>query len=258
MKVDLDVKVEINFKEQAERIKKSIEEDLKKAVKALGSGGLKKAEELAQTKLTGKLSDMYKNNLKIENPSDNIVIIELKEEAFWIEKGRKSGFMEELLNSKAKTAKDGSKYRVIPMKDSSSSSSPSKTSGENLVGELKSFLRSQGIRSSKNKQLDLDENGSPRIGKMNSFDIKNMRDKKGLPNDIKSVSVFQNKNPKTGKVERSVVAFRVISDKHRSSGKWVHPGTPPARILEDTFKWIEQEWQSQIFPALKAKYEQKE
>lgn len=257
MKIDIDVKVEGSLKDEAEKIKKNIEEDLKKAIKALGASAYKHAEDLAQTKIKGKLSDIYKSNLKIENPSENVVIIELKEEALWIEKGRKSGFMEELLNSKSKVSKDGNRYRVIPIKNSSNAGS-TKSVGEDLVGDLKTFLKSQGIRTSKTKQLETDEKGSPRIGKINSFDLKKMRDKKGLSEDIKSVSVFQNKNQKTGKVERSIVAFRVISDKHKTSGKWVHPGTPPARILEDTFKWIEQQWQTQIFPALKEKYETKE
>lgn len=260
MKLNIDIKIEGDLKQDAERIKKNIENDLKQAVKALGSSGFKHAEDLAQSKLSGKLSDIYKSNLKIEQPSDNIVIIELKEEAFWIEQGRKSGFMEELLKSKSgspvKTSKDGHKYRVIPIENASGGKKV-QSAGEDLVGDLKNFLKSQGVRTSKTKGLELDESGSPRIGRMHSFDIKKIRDKKQLSNDIKAVSVFQNKNPGTGKVERNVVAFRVISEKHRESGKWNHPGTPPARILEETFKWIEQQWQTQIFPAIKAKYESK-
>jgi hypothetical protein len=261
MKLDIgiDIKFEDNLKQNIDAIKKNIEEDLKQAIKTLGSSGLKKAQDLAEEKLHGKLSNVYKSNLKIEQVSDNTVIIELKEEAFWIEKGRKPGFMEDLLNAKsgspAKTSKDGHKYRVIPMK-STGGSQPSPSTGEDLVGQLKNFLKTQGIRTSQTKGLELDASGSPRTGKMHTFDIKNMRDK-GFPKDLKNISVFQNKNPNTGKVERSVVAFRVISDKNKESGKWNHPGTPPARILEETFKYIEQQWQTQIFPAIKAKYENK-
>jgi hypothetical protein len=251
----VDVQIEGNLEQDGNRIKNNIREDLHLAVKAMGSSTLKKAEELAQQHLSPKLASMYRTALKIEQLSEDVVIIELDQKALWIEKGRKAGFMEDLLKSGTKKAKDGSKYRVIPIGESKTSpQSPSV--GENLVPEIKSFLQKKGIRTGAG-DLELDSRGSPRLGKINTFNIKDLKDKKQISDNISRISVFQNKNPKTGKVEKSITAFRVISEKHKGTGKWVHPGTPPAEILEKAFKWSEQLWQTELFLAIKAKYEGK-
>ena len=76
-----------------------------------------------------------------------------------------------------------------------------------------------------------------------------------MQGDVKKFKVYV-KNPKTGKIEQNVTAFKIISEKHRSSGKWVHPGIPPTRILEKILKYSEQLWITEIFPAIKRKYEE--
>jgi hypothetical protein len=251
----IDIEIEGNLEQDIDKIKNSIREDLRLTVKAMGSSTLKKAEELAQQHLSPKLATMYKAALKIEQLSEDTVIIELDEKAIWIEKGRKAGFMEDLLKSGTKKAKDGSKYRIIPVGESKRSSQPASV-GENLVPEIKTFLQKKGIRTGKNN-LELDDNGSPRLGKISTFNIKDLKDKKQFSDNISRISVFQNKNPKTGGVEKSITAFRVISEKHRGTGKWVHPGTPPVNILEKAFKWSEQLWETELFPAMKLRYEGK-
>jgi len=250
----VDIQIEGNLQQDIDKVKNSITEDLRLAVKAMGSSTLKKAEDLAQQHLSPKLATMYKAALKIEQLSEDTVIIELDEKAVWIEKGRKAGFMEDLLKSGTKKAKDGSKYRIIPVGMSKGSSSQAPSVGENLMPEIKTFLQKKGIRTGKNN-LELDSNGSPRVGKISTFNIKDLKDKKHFSDNISRISVFQNKNPKTGKVEKSITAFRVISEKHKGTGKWVHPGTPPANILEKAFKWSEQLWETELFPAMKMKYE---
>ncbi len=250
----IDVQVQGSIEEDVSAIKNNITEDLRLAVKTMGSGALKKAEELAEQHFPPKLASMYKTALKIEQVSEDMVIIELDQKALWMEKGRKSGFMEDLLKN-GKKAKDGSRYKVIPLKESKGSAQ-TPSAGENLVPEIKSFLQKKGVRTGKNN-LELDNKGSPRIGKIHSFDIKDLRDKKQISDNISRVSVFQGKNPKTGKIEKSITAFRVISEKHKGTGKWIHPGTPPTNILEKALKWSEQLWQNELFPAIKAKYEGK-
>jgi hypothetical protein len=250
----VDIQIEGNLEQDFNKIKNNITEDLRLVVKTMGSSTLKKAEELAQQHLSPKLASMYKTALKIEQISEDTVIIELDQKALWIEKGRKAGFMEDLLKS-GKKAKDGSKYRIIPMKDSGKSAQSPSVS-ENLVPEIKSFLQQKGIRTGKNS-LELDEKGSPRVGKIHTFNIKDLKDKKQISDNISRISVFQNKNPKTGKIEKSITAFRVISEKHKGTGKWVHPGTPPADILQKALKWSEQLWQNELFLAIKTKYEGK-
>jgi hypothetical protein len=258
MSLKFNIKSSEVLKNVKEKVKKKLEEDLKTVVKALGKGARQKAEQLAQQKLPGSLNEIYQDNLYMEEISENMVAVGIRQPASWIENGRKGGFMEELLKN-AKTSKDGNRYKVIPMKQKTSSSAPKgMASGDTLVGELKTFLRSQGVPHSKNRSLALDKNGSPRIGRIHSFDIQGMRGKKKsaqkLSPNLQNISVFQNVNAKTGKVERNVMSFRVISDKSKSQGKWNHPGRPGEKILQETYQWIQENWRQKVLPELRKKY----
>ena len=264
MSYDFNIKSSEVLKNATEKIKKRLEKDLQKVVKTLGKGGANHAKTLAKSRLSGNLSDMYASNVYMEQISDNMVVIGLNPEAAWIENGTKGGFMDYLLKGpKAKTAKDGSKYNIIPFKHETGKKTKGATSsGSDLVSELKGFLRSKGVAHSRTRALALDSNGSPRIGKIHSFDIKDMRGKgkksvNKLSRNLQGVSVFQNMNEKTGKVERNIMTFRVISSKHEGSGKWMRKGKKGERILAETHKWIQDTWQNELLPALKNKYESK-
>jgi len=256
----LNIKSSDIVKELEEKIKKKLEKDMENVVKTLGKSALKHAEDLAQKQLPNSLSKIYKDNLYMEQISDTIVEVGIRSEALWIEEGRKGGFMDELLKgSNVKTSKEGHKYRVIPFEHSTEIKEEMSTDKKEEIQNLKNFLRSEGIRYSKSKALELDEKGNPRIGKIHSFDIKKMRDSnkqsvKNLTPNLQGLSVYQRENPKTGKVERSIMTFRVISEKHKGS-KWEHPGREGEKILDDTFKYVEELWEREFLPELKRKYE---
>lgn len=262
MSLIINIKSSDVLKEAKEKIKAKLEEDLKKAIQTLSSGAAKQAEKLAKEKLPKSLSSMYTENIYVEQLSENMMVVGLREKALWIEEGRKGGFMEELLTKKSgsdvKTDKDGNKYRVIPFEHSATGKDMSSTGGEDLVKELKTFLRKKGVNYSKTRGLELDDKGSPRIGKTHSFSIKDMHNKKKgvseLSPNLQGISIFQNMNKKTGKIERNIMTFRVISEKHRGS-KWNHPGRPGENILEEAHKWAEETWRNTILPELKKKYE---
>lgn len=264
MKLEVRLETEGNVSEQAQKIIENLKKDIVAATKALGQGAFQKAHEIADQKMSPELSGVYKQNLYINELSENITEIGIKEDAFWIEQGKKGGFMEELLNHKSgsppKTAKDGSKYRVIPFKHSATGKGSS-TASQTAINELKTFLKKEGIRYSKTRALALDANGSPRVGRIHSFDIKAMRDRKkksveNLSRNLEGLSIYQNYNPETKRVERNIMTFRIISEKHRNSGKWQYPaGRPKKQVLKDVFAWVEQTWQSKIFTELKNKYE---
>jgi len=248
-----------NIKNSVQKVQKEIEEDVKKSVKALAVGVFKKAESLSRERLPGSLDDIYRKNLYIEQISDNVLIVGLKKDALWIEEGRKSGFMDELFKGPGvKTSKEGHKYRSIPLGEKAISSI-STDSGQDILKELKVFLRNRGIRYNKTKGLELDEKGSPRVGKIHSFNIKDLarsgsKNAQSLSRNIQSFSVFQNVNKSTGKVERNIVTFRTISEKHKEQGKWNHPGRPAENIFQDLSEWVEKEWQNNILPELQKKY----
>jgi len=248
-----------------EKIKEKIEEDLRQAVQTLATGASKHAEKIAKERLPQNLGNIYTNSLYIEQITDNIMEVGIRKEAYWIENGRKGGFMEELLTRKSgsevKTDKEGNRYRVIPFEHSSGPKNTGSSSGaQDIVSELKGFLRKKGVNYSKSRGLELDANGSPRIGKTHSFSAKDMKGKGKNASDLsrnsQGVSVHQSLNEKTGKVERNIMTFRVISEKHKGS-KWEHPGRPGEKILEDAYAWVEETWRNDILPALKSKYESK-
>lgn len=262
MSLKLNIKSSDVIKQTKEKLKERLEEDLKKAVQTLSKGAAKHAEKLAKEKLPKSLGSMYAENIYVEQLSDNISVVGIREQALWIEEGRKGGFMEELLTRKSgsdvKTDKEGNKYRIIPFEHSTGKDMTSSSEGQELVKELKNFLKSKGVNYSKNRGLELDEKGSPRIGKIRSFNAKDMKGSKRNPSELsrnlQGVSVFQNMNKKTGKVERNIMTFRVISEKHRGS-KWEHPGRPGEKILDEAYKWVEETWRKDILPELKKKYE---
>ena len=262
MSLKIDIKSSEVLKQTKEKLKAKLEEDLKKVVKTLSSGAAKHAEQLAKEQLPKSLSAMYTENLYVEQLSDNMAVVGIREQALWIEEGRKGGFMEELLTRKSgsqvKTDKDGKKYRIIPFEHNTGAKDMTSSSeGQELVKELKGFLKRKGVNYSKTRGLELDDKGSPRIGKTHSFSAKDMKGKKNvseLSRNLQGVSIFQSMNKKTGKVERNIMTFRVISEKHRGS-KWEHPGRPGEKILDEAYKWAEETWRREILPELKKKYE---
>jgi hypothetical protein len=257
----LNIKTSDIKSELKKEIKEKLEKDIKSIIQTLGKSAIKHAEELAQKQLPNSLNKIYKDNLYMEQISDNIVEVGIRKEALWIEEGRKSGFMDELLKgSNVKISKDGHKYRSIPFEHSTKIEPKTSTNKKEEIEQLKKFLKSEGIRYSKTRALELDDKGSPRIGRIHSFDIKKMRDsnKKSaqkLSPNLEGLSVYQRENPQTGKVERSIMTFRTISEKHKETGKWEHPGRKGEKIIDDTFKYIQEMWEKELFPELKREYE---
>jgi hypothetical protein len=257
--IGLNIKTSDIARQLEDKIKKKLEKDVQSIIKTLGKTAVKHAESLADKQLPGSLKKIYKDNLYMEQISDNMIEVGIRHEALWIEEGRKKGFMDELLKgSNVKTAKDGSKYRPIPFEHSTQVSENASADKKQEVEDLKKFFKSQGIRYSKTRALAMDENGSPRIGRIHSFDIKNMRDGKkksaqNLSKNLQGVSIYQRENPKTGRVERSIMTFRTISSKHRGE-KWEHPGRKGEEILDETLKYVREVWERELFPELKNKY----
>ena len=100
----------------------------------------------------------------------------------------------------------------------------------------------------------------PSLGKsifirFNNFNPQ--RESESLSSNLQGVSVYQNMNEKTGKVERSVMTFRVITEDDRGTGKWEYPVKPGEKFLEEANKWVQDAWQRDILPELKKKYESK-
>jgi len=255
-------------------LKKDIKKDLTEGVENLANMTHAKTLELAGEELTS-LQKLYKDNVEFSNPAPGFWIVTLKEPALWIEEGRKSGFMEELLNGKsAKTGKNG-KYAVIPFQHSKNPTEQSAKAND-LTEEIKYALKKKGVNW---KKIERDENDSPRVGLIHQFDLETARplaQKAHHKNSLTAgVAIYQNVydqqgnriqdaqkahkalQEKKGTVKREVMTFRVITEKHKNEGLWIHPGRPGNHLMDKAFDWAVKAWEKDILPAIFEKYSKK-
>jgi predicted DNA-binding WGR domain protein len=238
--------------DQFGKLKEDVKTDLTKGVENLANMTHARTLELAGENLTS-LQKMYKDNVEFSNPAPNFWVVTLKEPAMWIEEGRKAGFMEELLNGKSgRTGKNG-KYAIIPFHHNKNPTEQS-AKAYDLAKEIQYELKKKGVNW---KKIEKDEDGSPRLGKLHTFQFDNARaiaQKATHKNPLtKGVSVYQTMQ-KDGSVRRDVMTFRVISEKSRNEGAWVHPGRPGSKILDKAFDWAMSTWEKDILPAIFEKY----
>jgi len=247
-----DLKFDINVNEvlsHFQDIKKQAKSDITKSVENLASMTHAKVLELASDNLKS-LSQKYMENVEFDNPTPNLWIVSLKEPALFIEEGRKSGFMDELLNGKsARYSKKGVKYAIIPFKHSTNPSQQS-TKAQRLANEIKQGLRQAGIVWNK---IEKNPDGSPRLGRLHTLNIESAKLKPFHKTPATyGVSVYQHQT--LNGARRDIMTFRIITEKHRAEGLWFHPGMKGKRFLDQAFEWAMHTWEKEILPAMYAKY----
>jgi len=256
LKLDIDVD---GLSNMFGNLKKKVQADLEEGVDGLAKMTHAKVLELADERL-GSLKDKYRENVEyiepVELSGEKVWIVKLNDPAMWIEDGRKSGFMDELLDGKsARTSKEGKKYAVIPFKHNESPSRQS-TNAKQLAGQIKEEMGKKGLSWGK---IEYGTDGSPRVGKLHNFDVETARKSKKHKTPLTyGVSIYQTKvKNESGveKVRRDIMTFRIISEDHKDEGKWVHPGRKGDHLLDEAFKWAEQTWKNELLPAILKKYE---
>jgi hypothetical protein len=230
--------------------------------------------EKVQTSLHSS-RETYVDSLHYTALSDNTFLIALDRKAWWIEDGIQPGteMVDYLLrqadpsSKPPKMSKSGALYRVIPFLHSKGPTSQTPYQQE-LKETIRKELSNRGIPYAK---LELDASGKPKIGKLHSFDIMNKPTKThhgvgqgwgdigkprvgatGIP-FLQGVTIYQNEyKTKQGetKVQRQIMTFRVVSSKHKGTGRWVHPGFEGKDFLKDGFEWAKQEWDTKIVPEI--------
>lgn len=234
-------------------LKDEVKAALKEGVALLASATNAKAHELAaeQLKTTSK---KFRDALSFDNPEEGVYVVSLNESMLWREEGFDSREMiDDLLKNNAKIAKDGTKFKVIPFRHEGG---PTQNSPKTmaLLSIMKSFLKQKGINY---KKLETGKDGKPLIGKLHSFNYKTPTSDFASPKPSKMASfpafaglnIYQHKDAK-GNVQRSLVTFRVVSEKHKGTGKWVHPGIKGAKILDQAFFFAQQLFETDILPAI--------
>lgn len=217
----------------------------------------------------------YIDALKWQQVDNNTYLIVLEREAWWIEDGIAPGteMVDYLLrqanpNSKPpKTARDGSRYRAIPFQHNKGPTQQTKTQNE-LKETIRAEMSKRGIPYGK---IEMGADGTPKLGKLHSFDIKDKPLKThqgvgqgwgeigkpkvgatGIP-FLQGVNIYQTKvKDKSGResVQKQIMTFRIVSSKHKGTGRWVHPGFEPKKFLQEGYEWALKEWNDKILPQI--------
>jgi hypothetical protein len=223
----------------------------------------------------------YIQALSLESVTQGVYAVTLQPEARWIEDGMEPhNMLEDLLSSdKARTAKDGSKYVVVPFKHSKGETQQTHVE-RRILTAIKKELRRNRIPY---KRIEKNPDGSPKVGLIHSLNLAPPHSaplKQGYegPKD----KVFKGKtdspyiggtpytfgtriyqHPKKGKdggvlmgkdghpkMERSIFTFRVASSKQAGTGMWDHPGISPLHLFEEAQQWIQQQWDNEVAPEI--------
>lgn len=233
--------------------------------------------ERVQAKLRST-REKYLENLGMQQVDGNTWVIQVDQPALFIEDGLPPNFdmIDSLLDDsprpgaknkptgKTKTAKDGSRYRVVPFEHSKAKTrqTPAQTS---LTDTIKSEMKRRGMPGI--GTLEVDGNGKPKQGLVRSFSIRNQPVKTsvgpgqgkgpmgavrqgptGIP-FLQGVRIYQ-KTMKDGKgkdvTKKAVMTFRVVSTKHKGQGRWIHPGLQARKFLDEAVDWALREWETKI------------
>lgn len=210
----------------------------------------------------------YIDALSFSQVDDDTWVVSLAPEAMWIEEGipPNTEMIDWLLKpgrsgkstGQIKTAKDGSRYRSIPLQHNKGPTQQTQKSNS-LTDMLKSSMKERKIPYG---GVEKDSMGKPKIGLLHSFDVK--QDAKGqkVPlgrsgkSMLQGVRVYQ--KPVTDKsgnttVKKAIMTFRTVSSKQKGTGAWVHPGMEAKHFMDEAYEWALNQWEQVIAPDLLSK-----
>lgn len=227
-----------------------VEQDLNKGIANLAAITHAKVAEMAGDELKSSRKTLT-DNLGFEEISPGVWVVSIDEEALWIEEGIEANhdMKPDLLKGATKTSKDGYKYRSISF-DHGKAPSQMTGAAQMIVQRIKSNLKKEGVPF---KKIEKNPNGSPRTGKLHTFDWGGSRPGKGNTPELKGVSIYQTVT-KSGNVRRDILTFRTVSGGPKSAGKWLHPGFQAKKFLDRAADWAMKEWEDKILPEVLAKY----
>lgn len=250
-------------------IDKKIRAEAEKAGKQLVAMTRAHIIEEASKKLRSR-RQMYVDSLTHFQVDESTFVINLDGKARWIEDGLpEHNMLDDLLASThAKTAKDGSKYMVVPFEHNKGPSviTPAQA---NLLASIKASLRAVKIPFGK---IEKDENGEAKLGLIHKLNLTTPNKThygvgqghgqlgepiQGWSKDgfsgvpvLKGANIYQKKVPAKGggdKVQRTIMTFRVASSKHQEdAGRWDHPGLEPTNFLDEAADWAQTQWDTII------------
>lgn len=227
-----------------------VEQDLIKGVANLAAITHAKVIEMASEELHSSRQE-FMDGLGFEEIAPGVWVVSIDEKGLWVEEGLEpnTDMKPGLLAGATKVSKEGFKYRSIPFDHGKA---PSQLTGyaQGVVSKIKSNLKKAGVPY---KKIETDPNGSPRTGKLHTFNWDSEKPGKGNTPVLKGVSIYQTVT-KSGNVRRDILTFRTVSGSPASANKWIHPGYAAKKFLDKAETWALNEWESKILPEVLRKY----
>lgn len=224
------------FQQQLEKLL-NIEPIINKSIEVLAAQAYGAALQKVQEKLRST-RNIYLENLALEKKNqgkDPIYIIVLREKALWIEEGVPAHNLKKTHLKKRNSV-------IIPFQHNKNQPSLMSEKQQQIYKEIKTVLRKEKISLAK---PILNNSGAPIISTVKKITpaaiITNIpsqfKSKSSGESILNNLNVYQHQiNTKQGtKVQKTLMTFRTLNKK--SSG-WDIPTLPAAKILDQTYQWI--------------------
>jgi hypothetical protein len=247
---------------QFKDLAREVEADLKKGVERLAVATHAKVGQMANAELNSSRKSsrgqteqkIFNDSLKFETVAPGVHVVGLADEALWIEEGIKPGTDMKpglLASDKAVTHKSGVKTLTIPFQHSATKAQTEHMTdrAKNIISELRENLRREKVNY---RKIERNEDGSPKLGRLQSFNFPSAIPGKGNTPALHGVSIYQ--SVKNGNVRRDILTFRTVSSGSASQGKWIHPGKEGPKFFDRAFDWAKNEWETKILPEILDKW----
>lgn len=249
---EFDLKFDLSQLEKEFHFFKDINKHLTQAMDNLAGQAYEKAIELAQQKLKSRRNTYLANlSFKKEGSGENTMYyIVLDEKALWIEEGMAAH------NMKDTHLKDKDKV-IIPFEHNKGQPSMMPKKQQELYGEVKSFLKKQ--KMSLNKPIN-DNAGKPILSSpgnvkpaasFGSVPSKHVSKKTG-ESVLNRLNIYQTATKGANgkeKITKTAITFRTLS-KNSGDGEWNVPELKAAKILDEVYSWILQNYQKILMEQL--------
>ncbi len=239
-------------------LKPKLDAALKGAAQSLALQAHAHLLEQVQSKLHST-REKYADAVSFKQVDNDVWMISLDQSAMWLEEGMDEREMiaSMLKSPKAKTAADGSRYLSVPFQHNKGPTQQTQAATD-LTATVKQELQKRKIPYG---GIERDSKGKAKLGLLHSFDINKDPVKShdgpgqghgpigqvrqgmtGIP-FLQSIRIYQ-RQMQGGAVKKGIMTFRTVSDKHKGTGRWVHPGIEPRKFMDETADWALGQWES--------------
>jgi hypothetical protein len=244
-------------------IRDDVERHAKDAMTGLANQAHAKLIELAQRDLHST-REKYLDSVSFFEAAEGMFVLAIDEKAMWIEEGLEPyNMIDTLLKSpKAKHGKNG-KYMTIPFDQKGKASSQTSYQTD-LTNAIKTELKSRKLPGLSTIEKGID--GKPKTGLIHKLDVKTplkthqgpgqgkgaigqpRQGVTGIPH-LQGLRIYQHKL-NSGKVVKTAMTFRTVSESQRGSGAWDHPGVDGKLLIDKTYEWCLEEYHGAILPQI--------